>query len=442
MPSSMHPELVPIAFISAFSLGLALPWHWRARNVATLSIIFWLFIVNMIFAIDSIIWANSIDVVAAVWCDITTKLIIGSNFALPAACLCICIHLEQVSSVRSARTTVADKKRRQIFEALMCFALPVVFMALHYVVQGHRFDIIEEYGCRPATYLSVAALFIVWIPPIILALAALVFAGLALRHFMLRRISFAAHLDASHSALTTSRYLRLMLMSVIQMVWSLSITAYILWFTLMAVPLRPWTTWADVHSNFSRVDQYPTLFIPQEVLNSYYASWWVLPASTFIFVAFFAFGREAVEDYKHGLRWVWRCVFRQSAAPAAGFGDANKSGKFPGGISLPSFRSTPKAPQPTSFALSSTSYPLPTPPSPSKYREATAAHFDDVDYDESEYAYSETASTGPAQSYHADTSSARWTPRPLLLAGSGSPIRPVTYPSFDASHRGIHPDAV
>ncbi|KAJ7661863.1 pheromone A receptor-domain-containing protein [Mycena rosella] len=434
--ASMHPELAPIAFIAAFSLFLALPWHWRARNVATLSIIFWLFAINLIFAIDSVMWANSIDIMALVWCDITTKLIIGSNFALPAACLCICIHLEQVSSIRVVRTTVADKRRRQLFEAFMCFGLPLLFMALHYIVQGHRFDIIEEYGCRPATYLSVASVFIVWIPPILMAVAALVFAGLALRHFMLRRITFAAHLDATHSALTTSRYLRLMLMSIIQMIWSLSITSYILWFTLMAVPLRPWTSWADVHSNFSRVDTYPVAFIPEVVLTSYYAAWWVLPASTFIFVAFFAFGHEAVEDYKRCFGIVRDFVLRRKPAPAS-------KGRFdPRGMELPSYEAK-------SAGASAKSSPLPAPPSSSKFRET----LDESDYD----SHSETSShMGPALSYHGDANPiavviAALPPRstspqvasPRARSLTDSPPRPVTYPSFDAAHRGIHaPGAV
>ena len=68
----MQPELAPIAFIAAFSLLLPLPWHWRAKNVATLSIIGWLFALNMIYAIDAVIWANNVDLVAIVWCDLST----------------------------------------------------------------------------------------------------------------------------------------------------------------------------------------------------------------------------------------------------------------------------------------------------------------------------------------------------------------------------------
>ncbi len=143
----MHPEFAPIAFIAAFSLLFPLPWHWRARNVATLCIIGWFFVMNIIFAVNAIIWANNVDIVAPVWCDISmcgilrnsfydahsleaTKLVIGANFALPATCLCICMHLEQVSSVRITRIHIQDRRRRQYFEAFMCIGLPIIFMVL------------------------------------------------------------------------------------------------------------------------------------------------------------------------------------------------------------------------------------------------------------------------------------------------------------------------
>ncbi|KAF8164589.1 hypothetical protein K438DRAFT_1941835 [Mycena galopus ATCC 62051] len=64
----------------------------------------------------------------------------------------------------------------------------------------------------------------------------------------------------------------------------------------------------NVHADFSRGVQFPTIFIPQEVETTYYATWWVTPASTAIFVAFFAFGREAVEAYKRGFACVGRGI--------------------------------------------------------------------------------------------------------------------------------------
>nr|ADX23535.1 putative pheromone receptor [Flammulina velutipes] len=301
----MHYELPVVAFIAATSLLLPLTWHWQAKNVAILSIIFWLFVENIIYGVDAIVWGNTAEVKIPIWCDITTKLIIGGQFALPAACLCVCIHLERVASVRAAHTTLKDKKRRNIFEFVMCFGLPVIFMALHYVVQGHRFDIADGYGCRPTTYFSVAGIFIVYLPSIVLSLACL-----ALRHFLIRRITFAAHL-ASKSALTTSRYMRLILMAIMQMIWTLSVTSFSLSYTASVIPIRPWTNWADVHSDFLRVDQFVMGIFPQRVQTAYYVLWSTVPASTFIFVAFFAFGKEAVEQYKAAFSFCYRLVARK-----------------------------------------------------------------------------------------------------------------------------------
>ncbi|KAJ6484209.1 pheromone A receptor-domain-containing protein [Mycena sanguinolenta] len=126
-------------------------------------------------------------------------ILIGASFALPAACLCICIHLEQVSSVCAARTAAADKRRPQIFEALVCFGLPIFFMALHYVVHGHHFDIIEQYGGRPTTDLSVLAIMLISVIPLILGGGALVFVALALQHVLARCLTFLAHLSSESS---------------------------------------------------------------------------------------------------------------------------------------------------------------------------------------------------------------------------------------------------
>ncbi|KAF8239214.1 fungal pheromone STE3G-protein-coupled receptor [Tricholoma matsutake] len=317
----MHPEFPPIAFIAACSVLFVIPWHWRAGNVATLSIAFWLFITNVIYGVDAVIWGNNVRIVVPVWCDITTKFLIGANVALPAASLCVCIHLEQVASIRRVQSTFSDKRRRQIIELIVCFGLPTLIMALHYIVQGHRFDIIEEYGCRPTTYFSVLAIFIQYIPPLVLSAASMVYSALALRHFMLRRISFAAHLQNSNSALTTSRYLRLMLMAVVQMLWSAIVTSYTLWFTTISIPIRSWTNWADVHSDWLRIDLYSTLFTPPIVIETYYILWWTIPASTIIFVGFFAFGRDALDEYKKCFAWFRTRVLRRGAGskPAKGF---------------------------------------------------------------------------------------------------------------------------
>lgn len=66
----MHAEFPVGAFIAAVLVLVPLPSHWRARNVATLSMIVWLFVSNVIYAVDSIIWAGNVLDSAPIWCDI------------------------------------------------------------------------------------------------------------------------------------------------------------------------------------------------------------------------------------------------------------------------------------------------------------------------------------------------------------------------------------
>ncbi|KAJ7085505.1 putative fungal pheromone GPCR, STE3-type [Mycena belliarum] len=314
----MHYELPIGAFAAALLVLVPLPWHWRARNVPTLSIIAWLFFSNIMLAVNAIIWADNINITAQVWCDIATKFQIGATMALPACCLCLCIHLERIASVRQVRTTVEQKRRRMLFDLAMCWGVPIISMVLHYVVQGHRFDIVEDFGCRPATYISIAAIFLVWVPQLVVVALTLAFAGAALYHFFRRRLTFARHLQDTQSALTPGRYFRLMAMALSQMIWAtfLTITNMVL---TVGGGLRPWTSWADVHSNFGRIAVFPTVFIPETQWRWTYFIFWTVPLTALMFFAFFAFGQDAVKEYRAvfgAVRRIAHLPEKEKAAPA------------------------------------------------------------------------------------------------------------------------------
>ena len=66
-----HPELPTFAFLTAALVLIPIPWHWRARNVATLAIIAWLFVVDVIFGVNSLVWAGNVNNPIPVWCDIS-----------------------------------------------------------------------------------------------------------------------------------------------------------------------------------------------------------------------------------------------------------------------------------------------------------------------------------------------------------------------------------
>lgn len=191
-------------------------------------------------------------------------------------------------------------------------------------------------------YVSIPAIFLIWVPPLIFSVVTFVysskylkcprfcssvntaFTGIALMHFLRHRITFARHLENSSSGLTTSRYLRLMAMAFTEIVVTAVSSSITLWFTSLG--LRPWTNWADVHWDFSRVDTVVMAFAPPMVANYYYAIWYIIPVSSLIFFAFFAFGQEAVKEYSACWAWVrnhvFPCIPRKPArsAPKYSFG--------------------------------------------------------------------------------------------------------------------------
>jgi pheromone a factor receptor len=66
-----HPEIQAVALIAAFLILVPLPYQWRTRNFGMISLIAWLFVVNLIYGINAIIWADNVDIVAVPWCDIS-----------------------------------------------------------------------------------------------------------------------------------------------------------------------------------------------------------------------------------------------------------------------------------------------------------------------------------------------------------------------------------
>ncbi|KAG8708615.1 hypothetical protein FRC09_001130 [Ceratobasidium sp. 395] len=306
----MRAELPVISFVCTVLVLIPLSWFWRARNVAMISFIAWLTLVNISRGINAIVWANTVVVKYPVWCDITSKIVIGANVALPASTLCICRYLAGIAGPRHGISNASDRRRRMIFELLMTVGLPIIAMILHYIVQGHRFDILEDIGCNPTTYVSVAALFIVYLPPIILSLGTFAYAGLALLRFLRRRADFQKDLQSKQSSLTTGYYLRLVALSVTEMLFATTMTIYVLAVTVEDGGLSPWISWEHVHSNWHRIGQFPKILTPDSFWGRIWIIWYIGPIASVIFFAFFGFSREARVEYSKAWRWVQRLVFR------------------------------------------------------------------------------------------------------------------------------------
>ena len=67
----MRYPILPVGAFTAASLVL-IPvfWHWRAGNVPILSLTAWLFILNVVYGANSLVWSDSVQDKAPIWCDV------------------------------------------------------------------------------------------------------------------------------------------------------------------------------------------------------------------------------------------------------------------------------------------------------------------------------------------------------------------------------------
>lgn len=219
-PSSLacpmrYPALPAGAFIAAFLTLIPASWIWRARHVPTLSLIVWLFALNVVYGVNSLIWSDDAIERVPIWCDIcerlvfkktgsipnpthptATKLTVGGSIALPACTFRLCKQLAMVGGSVAMGLDHRDRRRIAMLDFGFCWGIPVIFMALRkslavssptmaeeltrlqdYIVQGHRYNVVQYIGCQPTIYASIPGIFIIWVPPLLLSVGSSAYAG-------------------------------------------------------------------------------------------------------------------------------------------------------------------------------------------------------------------------------------------------------------------------
>jgi len=183
-----------------------------------------------------------------------------------------------------------------------------------YIVQGHRYDIIQYIGCLPTTYVSIPGIIIVYLPPLLLSIGGSVYAGtyfqrpfavpisdissgIALYHFVLMRRTLSNILQVASSSMSANQYKRLMAMSVALMVWSTILTTFFVWANVLR-GVRPWVSWEYVHYGWYRVRAYPWMLVNPLSRTLALMAYWAAPVSTLISFAFLGFGEDAMKGYR------------------------------------------------------------------------------------------------------------------------------------------------
>ena len=188
------------------------------------------------------------------------------------------------------------------------FQISLTNIFTDYIIQGHRFNIFEDLGCFPATYYTWLSYPILLLPPIIIGLFSATYATLTIIAFYKNNSQFNAVLSSSGN-ITSYRFIRLMCLASIEILFNIPLALYVISLQAQA-PVNRYISWEDVHVNFSRVEQTPsvvwqnnrTLSIALELPR------WAIVFCAFIFFIFFGFADEARKNYRYAFQSVAKRV--------------------------------------------------------------------------------------------------------------------------------------
>ncbi|EIM84333.1 fungal pheromone STE3G-protein-coupled receptor, partial [Stereum hirsutum FP-91666 SS1] len=285
------------SFIAFVMCAVPAYWHLEAWNTGTLLYMFWTGVPVLNMFINSIVWDGNALNSAPVWCDISSRIIIGSNVGIVLSSLCINRRLYKIASAKSVVNTAEDKRRAIIIDLAIGLGIPLIQQVMYVIVEGHRFNIVEDVGCWPAPYVTPVAIALIFTWPVVIGMISITYSAKTVLLLYRHRRNFKSLIQASHN-LNSSRYIRLMCLGGIEIL-TLPFAAWAL-----AVNIQdgvfPWISWADTHSDFGRVVLIPAVLWRSDSLSvmNFEIYRWFLVLAAFVFFSFFGFADEARKHYR------------------------------------------------------------------------------------------------------------------------------------------------
>lgn len=200
--------------------------------------------------------------------------------------------LAKVVSPSAAMITHRERRNRAIFDYVFSLGFPTFIMAAHIIYQPNRFLISNGLGCA-STFVLTWPTYILWIiwPPI-LALVGALFSGYVIFRLFRHRRDFRKIVASSNSALNTSRFIRLGLLSASFFFFTLPLSII----TFVQVQQTSISggyvnySWHFIHEFFSEItyDPFPTKSALED---------WVPIIAGLLVIIFFGFAGESFTYY-------------------------------------------------------------------------------------------------------------------------------------------------
>ncbi|KAF9651327.1 STE3-domain-containing protein [Thelephora ganbajun] len=160
-----------------------------------------------------------------IWCDISTKLMVGAYIGVPASIICV---LHRLYMTASAPDSLPDKRLYQFLCKLtLVLGMPALIVVIRIVVQDRRYIFIEQAGCIPSISLSLFPLVAVLIWPLLFNVASLAYLGLVIHLIWAPRRNEGVAL-MSPETMTFCHFLRLSVSTFLGIVCTSSISLFLL----------------------------------------------------------------------------------------------------------------------------------------------------------------------------------------------------------------------
>ena len=129
--------------------------------------------------------------------------------------------------------------------------------------------------------------------------------------FIVRRYQFIKLLESSQSALTTSRFLRLIALAVTQIAFSLPVVIYIFVIVCQTRP-NAYVSWENVHYDFGQITMYTDRLWSEALATTggpstarvYELTYWTPGIGAYLFFLFFGMGEESITGYRACWGWL------------------------------------------------------------------------------------------------------------------------------------------
>ncbi|VDB87070.1 unnamed protein product [Peniophora sp. CBMAI 1063] len=306
--------LFPIASIIAAALLLVVLMTGLIRkswNLGVFFLSFWLFLMNLANAINTIVWADNADLKLYVYCDIVSHLQIIGVVAKSTTTFIIVRRLYLIVSHQSVEPY---SKRTHRWNLFVEWTLGVIFPLIvagpvYYVVQAERFIVIQGFGCRDVILDSVLTFLLMETWSIIFPLLSIFFYYPKVVYTFYRHNRAVNGFLRSNDSVSRSTYFRVLALASIDILitFPFGLTTFILG-VLSALPDPPfYIGWDILHTDWAPSSTaYSDWMWSPWASASFYFSLWTTPVLAFTIFGLFGLSGEALASYRHGLRTILR----------------------------------------------------------------------------------------------------------------------------------------